>query len=100
VASLLEAYRDMNASGFPSATQMDSIQFSKPRAGVKLRGKGGAVLVGLVYDSTAGGVWARADSGGTIFRLDAWQLARVAPAESMLKAKKPVESTPKASKKK
>jgi hypothetical protein len=88
VASLLEAYRDLNASGFATASQVDSLHFAKPRAGVRFRGKGDALIAGLVFDSTAGGVWARADSGGTVFRLDAWQLARLAPAESTLKTKK------------
>jgi hypothetical protein len=52
-----------------------------------LLGTGGAPLVSLVFDSTASGVWARADSGGAVFRLDAWRLGQLAPAESTLRVK-------------
>jgi hypothetical protein len=34
-----------------------------------------------VFDSTAGGVRVRADSGGTVFRLDTWTLGQLVPAK-------------------
>ena len=88
VARLLDAYTDLNASGFATTAQLDSAHFSSPRGRVKFLSKTGAVLAALAFDSTANGIWVRADTGGTVFRVDPWQLGRLAPPESTFKAKK------------
>ena len=88
VATLLDQYRELNASGFASASQADSLHSTKAVANVRLLTKSGALLVGLAFDSTASGVWARADSGGPVFKIDSYQLPRLAPPESTFKAKR------------
>jgi len=47
-----------------------------------------AAVDGVSFDIDRGQV-VGFDSGATVFRLDAWQLARLAPPESTLKARKP-----------
>lgn len=72
VNTLLGSYKDLRASGFaPSA----SFAASPERA--RLTGKSGAVLADLIFDSTATGVFARADSGGTVFTLESWMLGQL-----------------------
>jgi hypothetical protein len=88
VATMLDLYKDLNTSGFATPAQADSARKLKPVANVRLRAKSGALLLGLGMDSTANGVWARADSGGPVFRLDTYQLSHLAPPESTFKAKK------------
>src|SRR5581483_5111843 len=73
--TLLGSYRDLRASGFA-----DSIS-AHPAMRVRLTDKSGATLVNLVFDSTASGVRVRADSGGTIYRLDTWMLGQLLPAK-------------------
>jgi hypothetical protein len=83
VNTLLGSYKDLRASGFAPAA---SFAGSAQRA--RLTGKSGAALASLVFDSTATGVLARADSGGTVFTLEPWMLGQLMPADSTLRAKK------------
>ena len=73
--TLLGSYRDLRATGFA-----DSIS-AHPTMRARLTSKSGATLADLVFDSTASGVRARADSGGTIYRLDTWMLGQLLPAK-------------------
>ena len=95
VATTLGLYRTLDASGFANAAQADSLRGAKPVATVHLRSKTGALLLGLAFDSTAGGAWARADSGGPVFKVDPYQLAHLAPPESTLSVKKTKTKTSK-----
>jgi hypothetical protein len=88
VAGLLGEYANVTASGFATRAQADSIDFTRPRARARVLSKGGSPLVSLLFDSTASGVWTRADSGGPVFKIEAWTLGTLAPAESTLRAKK------------
>ncbi|HTR77959.1 MAG TPA: DUF4340 domain-containing protein, partial [Gemmatimonadaceae bacterium] len=88
VANWLVSFQNLSASGFATPAQADSAHFGKPRAAITIRGKGTVPLLSLAFDSTAGGVWARADSGGPVYRVDTWQLGQLVPAESTLKAKR------------
>jgi hypothetical protein len=85
VNTLLGAYRDLRASGFATAGDFKT---ASPPLHAKITAKGGAALADLVFDSTAGGVYARADSGGTVFRIESWMLGQLMPADSTLKLKK------------
>jgi hypothetical protein len=75
LATVLGSYRDLRATGFA-----DSMS-AHPTLRARLVGKSGATLADLVFDSTASGVRARADSGGTIYRLDTWMLGQLLPAK-------------------
>lgn len=88
VGRLLDAYHPLTASGFATAAQADSAHFTHPRLHAQLLGADDTPLVSLAFDSTASGVWARADSGGTVYRLDTWRLGQLLPAESSLRAQR------------
>lgn len=88
VARTLELYRSLDASGFATDSQADSLRNAKRFARVQLRSKSGSLLLDIGFDSTASGAWARADSGGPVFKIDSYQLAQLAPAESTFKVKK------------
>ena len=75
LTTLLGSYRDLRATGFA-----DSMS-AHPTLRARLLGKSGNTLADLVFDSTAGGVRVRADSGGTVFRLDTWMLGQLVPAK-------------------
>ncbi|MBX6332085.1 MAG: DUF4340 domain-containing protein [Gemmatimonadaceae bacterium] len=87
VASLLDAYHDLVATSIATPAQADSAHFTHPTRHARLMGKGGAPLASLAFDSTANAVWVRADTGGTVYRIDHWMLDRLTPAESTLRAK-------------
>lgn len=91
VAGMLDLYKTFDATGFASAAQADSLRPANRVAAVRLRSKSGALLLGIRFDSTAGGGWARADSGGPVFKIDPYQLAHLAPAESTFKTRKKVK---------
>ncbi len=88
VASLLGQYQSVTATGFASPAQRDSIDFTHARRRVRLTGRDGRALVSLAWDSTASGVWLRADSAGEVFRTDAWTMDQLTPADSTLRARK------------
>ncbi len=87
VTALLDAYRTLDASGFATPAQADSAKLDHPRIAVTLRSKAGTPLFTLALDSTASAVWARADTATTVYRLDPWQVPRLAPADSALRRK-------------
>lgn len=87
VATLLEGYRDVRASGFATAAQADSASFTPPTLHVRMLDASGKPLVSIAFDSTKGGVWARADSDATVYRVDAWRLSELLPVEKGLRGK-------------
>jgi hypothetical protein len=86
VAQLLARFRTLNASGFASARQSDSLRFDRPQRRVSVRGTK-ADLLALAFDSTAGGFWTRRAGGGTVYRLDSWLVDQLTPAADALKHK-------------
>ena len=87
VANFLRALADIRAAGFASAAQADSLKFSAPSRRLHVLGRNGAPRISLVFDSTAGGLWARADTGGTVWRLEGWGVDQLTPADSTLAAR-------------
>jgi Domain of unknown function (DUF4340) len=86
VRRMLEQYRNLQAGGFPTKVQEDSISFAHPTRRVTLQGASHP-LADLVMDSTTSWWWVRGADGGTIFRLETWRLPQLFPADSTLKAK-------------
>jgi hypothetical protein len=95
VATMLGDYRTVKAAGFATKAQQDSLRFRKSRRQARLLDRRGGQLLSLVFDSTASGIWVRADrqTGGRadgktseqIFRLDTWTADRLTPADSSLR---------------
>lgn len=84
VRRLLEELGSLRAGGFPTAAQEDSITFADADRRLAVLDRVGDTLAALVFDSTASGVWVRHDSGGVVWRLDAWRAGRIMPPESLL----------------
>lgn len=88
VASLLNQWHNVTGTGFATPAQLDSISFRRPLRQARLTSAGGRLLAAVAWDSTASGIWLRKDSGGDVFRTDAWTMNQLAPADSTLRAKK------------
>lgn len=86
VQRMLDQYRTLNAGGFPTPVQLDSVNLLRPDRRVTLLGGSGA-LVDLLFDSTA--YWwsvKRADRDD-IYRLESWRVEQMMPVDSTLKKK-------------
>jgi uncharacterized protein DUF4340 len=86
VARLLERFRNVSATGFATERLADSLRFARPARRVTVRGTGARTILALTFDSTAGGYWVRKPEGGTVYRLDSWQVDQLTPAEDALKS--------------
>ncbi len=86
VAELLGAFGQVDAAGFASAAQADSARFSPADRRVRLDRADGTPLLTLALDSMPGGFWVRADSGGTVYRMESWAADRLTPADSVVRA--------------
>jgi hypothetical protein len=86
-AQLRQAFGEIDAAGFASPAQADSARFDRPERRVTALRSNGRPLLRLAFDSTSNGFWVRADSGGTVYRMDGWAVDRIAPADSTLRAK-------------
>jgi hypothetical protein len=89
VRRVVERYRQVNASGFPSEAQLDSIFRGRVERRATLRDARGAALVSLEFDSTEGGFWARRPGAGRagVYRLNTWDVDELVPADSALRIK-------------
>lgn len=87
VAELLSGYSQVEASGFATAAQADSAQFTRPDRRVALLRADGSPLLTLAFDSTSTGFWVRASGDSTVYRLDTWSADRLTPSDSTLKPK-------------
>ncbi len=89
VGTLLTHFHPLSAIGFADAGQLDSLHFDRPTATVRIYTAGPKPLVSLLMDSTNSGVWVRPDTGKTVYLLDDWVLAELAPKEKTLLASTP-----------
>jgi hypothetical protein len=87
VANFLTDLGDVRGNGFATPAQADSLKFAAPRRRLSVLGADGKPRLQLVFDSTKAGLWARADTGTTVWRLDQWSADRLTPADSSLKAR-------------
>ncbi len=85
MANWLQDLRDISASGFPSRAQLDSVKFAPPKRRLRALNAAGKPLLALVFDSTPGNLWVRADTGGIVYRMDQWTADRLTPADSTLR---------------
>ena len=86
VARFLEHFRNVSAAGFATERQADSLKFARPKRRLSLRGTGAREILTLTFDSTASGYWVRMPGGGSVYRLDFWQVDQLTPAEDAFKS--------------
>lgn len=86
VARLLNQFAALNASGFPTSAQMDSVDLEEPDRHLLLRNAARDVLAELSFDSTsASGYWVRRGGDSTVYRLDRFRVDQLVPADSTLR---------------
>jgi len=84
---LLRQYQALDASGFPTAAQLDSVDLELPDREVALFGSAGDTLAALLFDSTNAAYWVRRASGGYVYRVLSWRVDQMVPADSTLKSR-------------
>jgi hypothetical protein len=87
VASLLDRYRTLTASGFPTSAQVDSARFDPPDKVARLLASDGRVLLHLSADSLPSLFVARREGDPTTYRLDTWAMSGLVPDEASLRKK-------------
>lgn len=85
---LADTYREVSGSGFATQAQSDSANFTRAYGRLRLATRTGMLIANIVFDSTKGGILARADTGGAVYRVEPWIWNQIAPAESTLRAKR------------
>ncbi|MFQ5702655.1 MAG: DUF4340 domain-containing protein [Gemmatimonadales bacterium] len=87
VRRLLGQYDSLQANGFATEQQADSLDFARPVRTIALLGSGGDTLAHLVFDSTSSAFWVRKASGGTIYKILSWKADQLVPKDSTLRKK-------------
>lgn len=86
VAAFLGRFRDLEASGFASDAEADSVAHRAPRRRVTLRGAAGPPLLVLSFDSTASGFRVHREGDSTVYRLERWTADPLAPPDSAFRS--------------
>jgi hypothetical protein len=87
IANFLADLGQVRANGFATPAQADSLKFAPPKRRLSVLGPDGKPRLQLAFDSSSAGLWIRADTGGTVWRLDSWSADRITPTDSTLKAR-------------
>ena len=85
VHRMLNQYSSLQASGFATDAQVDSVDFSRPERSVTLFGLHGDTLASLALDSTSSAYWVRVASDSIIYRILQWKANQMIPADSTLR---------------
>jgi hypothetical protein len=85
-------WRDRRIGGVPkdsiARVEIQRGANTAPKRRLTVFRPGGKPRLSLVFDSTKAGIWARADTGGTVWRLEPWGAAQITPAGSTLAARR------------
>jgi len=79
VEQFLTRYRPLTATGFASASQLDSVDFIPPDRELLLLGSTGDTLAAVLFDSTDTGYWVRQIDGETIYQLPHQRVDQLLP---------------------
>ena len=89
VTTLVEHLNPLSAENFATPAQTTAARFAHPTARLRVFGTAAAPLADVLFDSTSTGIWARADTGGTVYQVETWTMNGVAPAEKTLRQNAP-----------
>ncbi|MDE3127062.1 MAG: DUF4340 domain-containing protein [Gemmatimonadota bacterium] len=87
--ALVNHLNPLSAEGFASTAEAKAAQFAHPTARVRVFGTGASPLADVLFDSTASAVWARADTGTTVYQVETWNMQGVTPGEKSLRPNAP-----------
>ncbi len=82
---LIDHLNPLSAENFATPAQAKAARFTHPTARVRVFGTGKSPLADVLFDSTKTGVWARSDTGTTVFQIESWTMDGVTPAEKTLR---------------
>jgi len=88
VANFLADLGNIQATGFATPTEVDSLKFTPPKRRLTVFGPDGKPRLTLAFDSTKAAMWAHADTGSTVWRLEPSGTDQITPAESTLVARR------------
>jgi hypothetical protein len=88
-SAFFRGYLDLQATGFPTAAEAETIDFTRPDGRIVMQGMDGDTVAALVFDSTETAIWTRHISGGPVYRLEPWHGARLAPGRDVLGSRGP-----------
>ncbi len=86
VHRMLNQYTSLEASGFATEAQIDSVNFSRPDRSITLMGFQGDTLASMALDSTASAYWVQVASDSIIYRILQWKANQMIPVDSTLRA--------------
>ena len=86
VHRMLSQYSLLQASGFASAAQQDSVDFTRPDRTITLFGLQGDTLASMAFDSTSSAYWVKVASDSIIYRVLQWKANQMIPVDSTLRA--------------
>jgi hypothetical protein len=84
-ARMVQQLNPLSGQAVATAAQAAAANFGRPTARLRVFGPAGAPLADVLFDSTKTGIWARADTGQTVFQVGPWVLNNVAPTERALR---------------
>jgi hypothetical protein len=87
IRRMLQQYQRLDATSFPTAAQLDSVDLGSPDREVALFGSAGDTLAALLFDSTNAAYWVQKASGGYVYRVLSWRVDQMVPADSTLKSR-------------
>jgi len=83
VSRLLRSLSPLEARGFATEAQLDSVDFRRPERRLTLLSPAGDTIVALAFDSTDGRFWARSNQGPTVFEFSRWTIDQATPLQDM-----------------
>ena len=82
---LLSALGQIQAIGFATPAQLDSIDFTKPYSRLTVLGKSADTLLALEADSGSSGFWVRRHGSPDTYKVDFWRMNQLTPSDSALR---------------
>jgi len=84
-ARMVQQLNPLSGQAVATPAQAATLNFSRPTVRLRVFGPADAPLADVLFDSTKTGIWARADTGQTVFQVGQWVLHNVAPTERALR---------------
>lgn len=82
---MVQQLNPLSGQAVATPAQAAAADFRHPTVRLRVFGPSGAPLADVLFDSTKTGIWARADTGQTVFQVGQWALNNVAPTERALR---------------
>jgi hypothetical protein len=75
---------EVPVTAFATPEQADSADFGRVERTLRILSRGGAEMAAVAFDSTDGAFWARRDGDDTVYRVYAWKVNDLTPADTSL----------------